>query len=212
MARENRGWGYDRIVGALANLGHAISDRTVGNILRRHNLAPAPERSRTTSWKEFIRSHLEVLAGAEFFTVEVLTWRGLVLRTVLYRIRHPPGMSGRHHAPPGRRLDGASSAQRNHAGQRISERLPLPAARPRPEVLPRVSGHPCGGWRQMPAATSPKSESECLRGALGTFHQRGMPGEADPVRGEVVAASGVELSGTLSPGTPSPRQGQSLAV
>jgi hypothetical protein len=38
MARENRGWGYDRIVGALANLGHAISDRTVGNILRRHNL------------------------------------------------------------------------------------------------------------------------------------------------------------------------------
>ena len=78
MARENRGWGYDRIVGALANLGHAISDRTVGNILRRHNIAPAPERSRTTSWKEFIRSHMEVLAAADFFTVEVLTWRGLV--------------------------------------------------------------------------------------------------------------------------------------
>jgi hypothetical protein len=70
-------------VGALANLGHAISDRTVGNILRRHNIAPAPERSRTTSWKEFIRSHLEVLAGADFFTVEVLTWRGLVTYYVL---------------------------------------------------------------------------------------------------------------------------------
>ena len=75
LARENRGWGYDRIVGALANLGHAISDRTVGNILRRHNLAPAPERSRTTSWKEFIRSHLEVL-----------TWRGLVTYYVLFFI------------------------------------------------------------------------------------------------------------------------------
>jgi hypothetical protein len=49
MARENHGWGYDRIVGALANLGHAISDRTVGNILRRQNIAPAPERSRPTS-------------------------------------------------------------------------------------------------------------------------------------------------------------------
>jgi hypothetical protein len=36
MARENRDWGYDRIVGALANLGYAISDQTVGNILRRH--------------------------------------------------------------------------------------------------------------------------------------------------------------------------------
>ena len=84
FARDNRGWGYERIVGALANLGHAISDRTVGNILRRHNIAPAPERARTTTWKEFIRSHLEVLAGADFFTVEVLTWRGLVTYYVLF--------------------------------------------------------------------------------------------------------------------------------
>jgi hypothetical protein len=36
LARENSGWGYDRIVGALANLGHKISDQSVGNILRRH--------------------------------------------------------------------------------------------------------------------------------------------------------------------------------
>src|SRR5215469_14772219 len=86
MARENRGWGYDRIVGAVANLGHAISDRTVGNILRRHNIAPVPERSRTTTWKEFIRSHMDVLAAADFFTVEVLTWRGLVTYYVLFCI------------------------------------------------------------------------------------------------------------------------------
>ena len=86
FARENRGWGYDRIVGALANLGHPVSDQTVGNILRRHNIAPAPERSRTTTWKEFIRSHMEVLAGADFFTVEVLTWRGLVTYYVLFFI------------------------------------------------------------------------------------------------------------------------------
>ena len=65
-------------MGALANLGYPVSDQTVGNILRRHNIAPAPERSRTTTWKEFIRSHLDVLAGADFFTIEVLTWRGLV--------------------------------------------------------------------------------------------------------------------------------------
>jgi hypothetical protein len=49
MARENRIWGYDRIVGALSNLGHRISDQTVGNILRRYQIAPAPERSRTTT-------------------------------------------------------------------------------------------------------------------------------------------------------------------
>src|SRR5437868_1446399 len=32
MAQENRSWGYDRIVGALANLGLTVSDQTVGNI------------------------------------------------------------------------------------------------------------------------------------------------------------------------------------
>jgi Homeodomain-like domain/Cytochrome c554 and c-prime len=40
FARENRSWGYDRIVGALANLGHQVSDQTVGNILHRHDIAP----------------------------------------------------------------------------------------------------------------------------------------------------------------------------
>src|ERR1700738_1764101 len=47
---ENRDWGYDRIVGALANLGCEISDQTDGNILHRHALPPAPERKRMTTW------------------------------------------------------------------------------------------------------------------------------------------------------------------
>ncbi len=57
MARENTGWGYDRIVGALANLGHRLSDQSVGNILRRHAIAPAAKRSQTTSWKDSISAH-----------------------------------------------------------------------------------------------------------------------------------------------------------
>jgi putative transposase len=52
MASENRDWGYDRIVGALANLGYKISDQTVGNVLQRHALSPAPERKRTTTWPD----------------------------------------------------------------------------------------------------------------------------------------------------------------
>ena len=84
FARQNRGWGYDRIVGALVNLGHQISDRTVGNIRHRHNIAPAPQRSRGTTWREFIQSHMDVLAATDFFTVEVLTWRGLVTYYVLF--------------------------------------------------------------------------------------------------------------------------------
>lgn len=86
MARENRTWGYDRIVGAFSNLGHRISGQTVGNILRRYQIAPVPERSRTSTWKEFIRSHMEVLAGSDFFTVEVLTWRGLITHYILFFI------------------------------------------------------------------------------------------------------------------------------
>jgi transposase InsO family protein len=84
MARENSGWGYDRIVGALANLGHKVSAQTVGNILKRHGMAPAPKRSQNTTWKDFIAAHLAVLAGTDFFTVEVLTWRGLVTYYVLF--------------------------------------------------------------------------------------------------------------------------------
>jgi hypothetical protein len=72
MAKENVTWGYDRIVGALANLGYPLSDETVGNILRRHGIPPAPERQHTMTWKEFIRAHMAVLAGTDFFTVEVL--------------------------------------------------------------------------------------------------------------------------------------------
>jgi putative transposase len=86
MASENRGWGYDRIAGALANLGYAISDQTVGNVLRRQGLPPAPERNRTTSWTDFIRTHMELLAGTDFFTAEVLTLRGLVTYYVLFFI------------------------------------------------------------------------------------------------------------------------------
>jgi hypothetical protein len=42
----------------LANLGYEISDQTVGNVLRRHGLPPAPERKRTSTWAAFIRTHL----------------------------------------------------------------------------------------------------------------------------------------------------------
>jgi putative transposase len=86
MASENRDWGYDRIAGALANLGYEISDQTVGNVLRRSGLPPAPERKRTTAWADFIRTHMALLAGTDFFTAEVLTLRGLVTYYVLFFI------------------------------------------------------------------------------------------------------------------------------
>jgi hypothetical protein len=62
MAEENRSWGYRRIV------------------------PPAPERKRTTTWPTFIRTHLALLAGTDFFTAEVLTLRGLATYYVLFFI------------------------------------------------------------------------------------------------------------------------------
>ena len=79
MARENRSWGYDRIQGSLKHLGYTISDQTVGNILKRHGIPPAPERKKTVTWHEFIRSHWDVFVATGFFNSEVWSWLGLLI-------------------------------------------------------------------------------------------------------------------------------------
>ena len=85
MAEENPTWGYRRIQGALANLGHRIDKITVRNILRRHHLEPAPQRRKAgMSWAQFLKLHWDVLAATDFFTVEVATWHGLVTYYILF--------------------------------------------------------------------------------------------------------------------------------
>ena len=64
--------------------GLTVSDQTVGNILKRHGIPPAPERKTTTTWKEFIRTHMDVLVATDFFTAEVWTLGGLVTYYVLF--------------------------------------------------------------------------------------------------------------------------------
>jgi putative transposase len=84
MARENPGWGYDRIQGALANLGHLISNTWVGNILKAHGVDPAPDRKRQSTWKSFLQAHWYVLASIDFTTIEVWTKGGLVTVYLLF--------------------------------------------------------------------------------------------------------------------------------
>ena len=86
MAVENRDWGYTRIVGALLNLGYHLARGTVANMLKRNGIEPAPERSRRTSWREFLAQHWEMLVAADFFTVEVWTAKGLRRFLVLFFI------------------------------------------------------------------------------------------------------------------------------
>jgi len=89
FAEENIDWGYDRIVGALKNLGHSISDETVGNILKRNGIDPAPSRKHTTTWKSFIRNQMDVLVATDFFTVEVWCLRGLLLSMFCFSSMSP---------------------------------------------------------------------------------------------------------------------------
>jgi putative transposase len=70
----------------LAPLGYTLSDQTVGNILKRHGIPPAPARKKTTTWSEFIRTHMDMLVATDFFIAEVWTSCGLVTYYVLFFI------------------------------------------------------------------------------------------------------------------------------
>jgi putative transposase len=72
MVRENGSWGYTRIRGALYHLGHDVARNTSKNNLAENGLEPAPERGRHTNWHTFINAHLGTIAGADFYTAEVL--------------------------------------------------------------------------------------------------------------------------------------------
>ena len=86
MALENPSWGYTRIMGALANLGHRIGRGTIANVLKEHGIYPAPERDKHTSWSTFLKAHWDCLSATDFLTVEVLTLTGLVTHYLLFFI------------------------------------------------------------------------------------------------------------------------------
>jgi transposase InsO family protein len=84
MATENPTWGYTRICGGLKALRHEVARNTVKAILKDHGIEPAPDRGANMPWKTFLAAHWDTLAAADFFTVEVLTLRGLVRYVVFF--------------------------------------------------------------------------------------------------------------------------------
>ena len=82
MAKANPGWGYSRIQGALRNLGVEVGRSTVARILASKGLEPAPKRPQ--QWSTFLAAHWGAVFAADFFTVEVVTLRGLVRYHVLF--------------------------------------------------------------------------------------------------------------------------------
>jgi transposase InsO family protein len=83
FATENPTWGYDRIQGALKNVGYHIADSTVANVLKAHGIEPAPDRERTPAWSTFLKAHWDTIFATDFTTVEVWTRNGLVTFYVL---------------------------------------------------------------------------------------------------------------------------------
>lgn len=85
MARSNPDWGYRKIQGALANVGHKVARSTIAKTLADNGISHASDRPIT--WHTFMRSHWETLAAADFFQVEVWTPWGLRMLFVLFAIR-----------------------------------------------------------------------------------------------------------------------------
>src|SRR3989449_5631149 len=84
MATGNPAWGYSRIQGALKNLDHRVARSTVAKVLKHNGIPPA--QGRPSSWRTFLRAHCGAIAGADFFTTEVWTPRGLLTYYTLFVI------------------------------------------------------------------------------------------------------------------------------
>jgi transposase InsO family protein len=84
MATRNTTWGYTRLRGALQNVGYAVGRNTIKRILNEQGIEPAPLRRRQYSWATFIKAHLNAINAADFFTVEVLSWAGLIRYHVFF--------------------------------------------------------------------------------------------------------------------------------
>jgi hypothetical protein len=83
---ESRLGVHTRIQEALANLDHDVGRGTIATILRQHGIEPAPERQKRTTWCEFLKAPWDVLAAADFFSLEVWTATGLTRNVVLFVI------------------------------------------------------------------------------------------------------------------------------
>jgi hypothetical protein len=175
MAQENHSCEYDRMVGALAHWDYQISDQTVGNILKRHGIPPAPQRTHTMTWREFIRIHLDVLRATDFFTHAVCSWLARVMASMLAcigvcrRWGDVGGWVAHHHAQWIRSLltwslDGHADRQRGGHVMKMAVRsrpllcaegvqryacMPPDDRAPRPQGMGNTVGRPVGRLRPI---------------------------------------------------------------
>ena len=167
---------------------------------RRHGIAPAPERSQTTTWKDFIAAHMAVLTGIDFFTVEVLTWRGLATYYVLFFLQlesrrvNLAGMTGH----PDKEWMEQVGPERGRRRLRLPAKPALRAPRSGHEILRCIHFDPGIGRREVPGSATPQPEFEFLFGALGAIGKRRMRAQANPVRRRIATTSAHGVCDPLS--------------
>jgi len=173
MAQENRAWGYTRIQGALANLNHKVGRGTIANVLKRNGIEPSPERSKRTTWSTFLKAHWKVLAASDFLTVEVWTGRGLITHYLLFvisladRVVQIAGITTRPDESWMLQIARNVTDSRGRAARQA-----VPHHRSRYEILAAISAAGSEKRDQGDPPAADVTESERVRGALRTLHQR----------------------------------------
>ena len=181
MAKENDSWGYERIQGELFKLGHTVCPNTVGNILKRHGITPASERS-SSSWRKFLGHYKEQMLACDFFHYRDQSFPRFFgdrsqnhLRSLLHRTGDPARPSGRLHDEPQRDLGYPTSSQSDlGAGGRIpGEGLPHPGQRQEVSQSIRYDFR----FRRYRNCDYPVSgpSGECICGTLGALRSRRVP-------------------------------------
>ena len=81
MANENPLWTRRRIAGELAKLGHEVDKDTVARYMPKPTRRPGQPPS--TTWRAFVRAHLEGTIAIDFLVVPTVTFRLLYVFFVL---------------------------------------------------------------------------------------------------------------------------------
>jgi hypothetical protein len=189
MAKDNPTWGYTRILGALKNVGHRVSRSSIARILNAYGIPPVPERS--TSWQTFLHAHWGAIAGADFFTTDVWTWRGLVTYYTVFVIdlasRRVQIVGSTPHPDDVFMQQVARTMTAADDGLLVEHRVLIcdrdtkwsaPVAR-----APGRGGHPRG------ADAVSGAQCECLRRTVRALDQRGVPRSANSDRRAAFATS-----------------------